>query len=172
VRAKAAIRALFDIGNHSVHITDTHHETLRVAEALLNANSVHFVEHARPGAPVRLLGHMARLRDWLREAGLSPEDLCIGGSAVLAAYGLREGKDLDFLHHFALPERGLPEDLGSHNEYAGLYGLSADDLIYDPSNHFNYFGLKFASLPVIARMKKTRGEKKDAVDLSLIRKVL
>lgn len=171
VRAKAGIRALFGLGNHSIHISDYHDETLRIAEALLNANSVHFLEHAQ-AAPARLLEHLARLWEWLREARLSPDDLCIGGSGVLAAYGLREGKDLDFLHHFALPERGLPEDLGSHNEYAGLYGLSADELIYDPANHFHFAGFKFASLPVIARMKKTRGEKKDAVDLSLIRKVL
>jgi FkbM family methyltransferase len=172
VTVKAEIRALFDLEKNSVHINDSHEETLRVAEALLNANSVHFLERSRPGTPIRLLEQMARLRDWLDRERLSPEDVCIGGSAVLVAYGLREGKDLDFLHHFALPDRGLPEDLGSHNEYAELYGLSPDELIYDPANHFHFNGFKFVSLPIVARMKKTRGERKDAADLALIRKVL
>jgi len=172
VRAKAGIRALFRIDKSSVHINDSHDETVRVAEALLNVNSVHFLENARPEVPARLLEQLARLREWLRAVRLSPEEVCIGGSAVLAAYGLREGKDLDFLHHFALPDGGLPEDLGSHNEYAGLYGLPADELIYDPANHFYFGGFKFVSLPIVAGMKKARGDRKDAVDLSLIKKVL
>ena len=90
----------------------------------------------------------------------------------MAAYGLRDGKDLDFLHHFSLPAGGLPPELGSHNEYAELYGASVDDLIYDPANHFYFSGFKFVALPVIARMKKARGEPKDRSDLALIRKVL
>lgn len=172
LRTKVAIRDLFGLGNNSVHINDSHDQTLRVAESLLNANSVHFLEHARPEVPARLLEQLATLRHWLREERLSPEDLCIGGSAVLAAYGLREGKDLDFLHHFALPDRGLPAGLGSHNEYARLYGHLPDELIYDPGNHFHFSGFKFASPPIVARMKKARGERKDAADLALMRKVL
>jgi hypothetical protein len=170
-RAKAEIRELFGLGNHSVHINDSHDETLRVAEALLNANSVRFLEHAEPDPPPRLLEYLERLRSWLRGAGLSAEDLCIGGSGVLAAYGLREAKDLDFVHHFALPS-ALPEGLGSHNDYASLYGLSADDLIYDPANHFHFGGFKFASLPTIATMKRNRGERKDGADLALMRELL
>jgi FkbM family methyltransferase len=171
-RAKAEIRGLFGLDKHSVHINDSHEETISVTEALLNANSLHFLENAKPDLPVRLLQYMAALRQWLGRFGLSPEDVCIGGSAVLAAYGMREGKDLDFLHHFPLPVAELPPELGSHNEYAGLYGLTADDLIYDPANHFHYGGFKFVSLPIIARMKKARGERKDAVDLSLMQKAL
>ncbi len=172
VRIKHQIRELFGIDKSSVHINDNHEETLRIAEALLNPNSVHFLENALPEPGARLLDYLARLDEWLTEYRLSREDLCIGGSAVLAAYGLREGKDLDFLHHFELPEGGLPQDLGSHNEYSGLYGISCDELIYDPANHFYFSGFKFASLAVVARMKKARGERKDAVDLSLMRKML
>ena len=155
-----------------MHINDSHEETLRVAEALLNDNGIHFLENARPERIAKLLSQIGRLREWLRAERLDPEDLCIGGSAVLAAYGLRESKDLDFLHHFAQPRHGLPEDLGSHNEYAGLYGLTADELIYDPKNHFQFAGFKFAALPIGARMKKVRAEKKDAIDLALIRRAL
>jgi hypothetical protein len=172
VLAKAAIRALFDIGKHSVHINDSHEETLRVAEALLNSNSLHFLENARPELSGRLPEYLSTLAAWLVESRLSPEDICIGGSAVLAAYGLREGRDLDFLHHHSLGDRALPSPLGSHNEYVELYGKSVDDLIYDPANHFYYAGFKFASLPTVAHLKMVRGERKDAADLSLIRKIL
>lgn len=172
VRAKHEIREVFGIEKSSVHITDTHEETLRIAEALLNSNSLHFLENALPEPGARLLNFIERLDEWLAKYRLSREDLCIGGSAVLAAYGLRECKDLDFLHHFELPEAGLPQDLGSHNEYAGLYGISCDELIYNPANHFYFYGFKFASLPVLARMKKTRGESKDKADLSLMKRAL
>lgn len=170
VRAKTEIRTLFGLGNHSVHINDAHEETLRVAEALLNSNGLHFLENASSQHLAQLLAHLGRLRDWLRAERLDSEDVCIGGSAVLGAYGLRESKDLDFLHHFPAKEDNLPEALGSHNPYAGLYGLTADDLIYDPRHHFHFAGFKFAALPVLARMKRSRAEKKDALDLRLIRK--
>lgn len=172
VKAKSEIRDLFGIGKHSMHINDSHEETLRVAEALLNENSLHHLEHAAPIVPPRLLAYLESLRAWLRSSGLPEEDVCIGGSAVLAAYGLRDGKDLDFVHHFPLPASALPEGLGSHNEYASLYGMPVDDLIYDPANHFHFAGFKFVALPVIARMKETRGERKDVADLRLIREVL
>ncbi len=172
VRAKHEIREVFGIEKSSVHITDTHEETLRIAEALLNSNSLHFLANALPEPGARLLNYLERLDEWLAKYRLSREDLCIGGSAVLAAYGLRECKDLDFLHHFELPEAGLPQDLGSHNEYAELYGISCDELIYNPANHFYFYGFKFASLPVLARMKKTRGESKDKADLSLMKRAL
>ncbi len=172
VRAKHEIRELFGIDKSSVHINDTHEETLRIVEALLNTNSLHFLENALPEPSARLLNYLETLDEWLAKYHLAREDLCIGGSAVLAAYGLRECKDLDFLHHFDLPEAGLPQDLGSHNEYAELYGISCDELIYNPANHFYLHGFKFASLPVLARMKKTRGERKDKVDLSLMKRAL
>ncbi|HJS78002.1 MAG TPA: hypothetical protein VJ778_11360 [Burkholderiales bacterium] len=172
VLAKSEIRALFEIGNHSVHINDSHEETLRVAEALLNQNSLHFLENARSGPLGRLHEYLSALTGWLSESRLSPADVCVGGSAVLAVYGLREGKDLDFLHHLPLGDRALPPALGSHNEYIGLYGKSVDDLIYDPANHFYYAGFKFASLPIVAHLKMVRGERKDATDLSLIEKIL
>jgi hypothetical protein len=108
---------------------------------------------------------------WLAEAGKSAEDVCIGGSAVLAAYGLREGKDLDFVHHFPLAD-DLPAPLGSHNEYIGLYDASVDELIYDPANFFYFRGFKFASLPIIARLKRVRGERKDKRDLQLMSRAL
>ena len=39
---KEKIRDIYKIGNHSVHINDTHEETLRLSRALLNVNSVNF----------------------------------------------------------------------------------------------------------------------------------
>jgi hypothetical protein len=144
---------------------------MRVAEALLNDNSLHFLEHARPEPSGRLPEYLSSLAAWLAEAGQSAEDVCIGGSAVLAAYGLREGKDLDFVHHFPLAD-DLPAPLGSHNEYIELYDTSVDELIYDPANFFYYRGFKFASPQIIARLKRVRGERKDKRDLRLMSRAL
>jgi glycosyltransferase involved in cell wall biosynthesis len=167
-RAKKAIRERFGIGNHSIHITDSHEETVRVAETVFNANGVHLLECRRL---VTLAGFellIDELRAWFRRHSLDPEDSCIGGSGTLAAYGLRECRDLDLLHKYPLGGIGTPEEIGSHNEYLRHYPLPGDDIIYDPSHHFMYRGVKFASARVVAGMKARRGEEKDIRDLELM----
>ena len=85
-------------------------------------------------------------------------------------YGLREGNDLDYLHNDG--EIIGHNMIHSHNEYShGRYHTNKDDIIYNPSNHFYYDDIKFASLDVVRQLKEKRGEPKDHVDLELIESV-
>jgi len=171
VALKKKIRKLFDVENHSVHINDTHDETLQLAGLLLNANSVHFMNHCALTEHKwfnRLLSHY---KEWLAKSALDRERFCIDGSAVLAAYGIRESRDIDFLHLGDKAETGFKE-IGSHNAEAKHYDRSIDDIVTNPENHFYYDGVKFASLAVIRAMKKRRGEAKDAEDIRLMDETL
>ena len=47
-----------------------------------------------------------------------------------------------------------------------------DDIIMDPRNYFYFKGLKFVSLSLLLEMKKLRKEKKDMIDVSLIKTIL
>ena len=44
---KNKIRALFKVGNHSVHINDTHEDTVRIAKTVFNDNSIHFLNNRK-----------------------------------------------------------------------------------------------------------------------------
>jgi len=48
VKEKANIREKIGIGNHSIHSTDDHIETMRMLELVLNNNSVSFLNNASP----------------------------------------------------------------------------------------------------------------------------
>ena len=43
IKAKEEIRAKFNLGKHSVHINDTHEQTIRLAKCVLNKNSLKFL---------------------------------------------------------------------------------------------------------------------------------
>ena len=154
---KNKIRALFKVGNHSVHINDTHEDTIRIAKTVFNTNSIHFLNHRRS---VSFPNYKKLMAD------MKPDDNeIITGSTVLSLYGLRDCKDIDKIYY-----NNPPAD--SHNQYLkNLYKLSLDDIINNPIYHLYYNGFKYVSLDVIKNMKKTRNEPKDVIDVKLAEEI-
>ena len=163
VAAKKAIRAQ-DGGKHDlVHATDTQTETVRVARCLLHPPSVAFL--ARPHK------HLPRFEGLLDEyravIGETDQDLlCVDGSATMAAYGLREPEDLDFVHAVNVPN--IRHNVSSHNSYADQYPLLRDELIWNPVYYFWSRGVKFASLDAVRRVKTHIVDSKNGADLKLM----
>jgi len=162
-KAKQLIRDMYRIGNHSVHITDTYEESLRLAQLLLNSNGIHFLNFARINHFERFEHNLGSYKKDL--SGVEEAWFCVGGSAVMALYGLREARDIDYLHFQEPLPRREGALVNSHNKEAKHYPLTIDDIIFDPKNHFYYDGVKFCSLNVIQQMKKNRGEIKDQQDI-------
>ncbi|MBL9126637.1 MAG: FkbM family methyltransferase, partial [Verrucomicrobiales bacterium] len=165
---KARVRELFGQGNYSCHVNDSHEETLRLARTYFNANSVHFLNHARPRYLQRFHRHLEIYREWLRASGADPEGFCVDGSASLAAYGLRDAQDLDVLHLGAADFTPLRPGVNSHNDHVAHHAVGRDRILFDPEHHFYYAGLKFVALPTLRAMKSRRAEGKDLADVALI----
>lgn len=168
---KMKIRNLFNMGNPSVHITDDQEQTLDLARSTLNPNSIHHMNNRKNDRMERFEGYFKQLKQEIADKGIDPNDICVDGSAVLAAYGLRDCKDLDFLYHgAAIPNFG--QQFECHNNHVREYGLNPDDIIYDPKNHFWHQGIKFASLGCLRALKQERfnrnADPKDAQDLALM----
>jgi len=86
----------------------------------------------------------------------------------MAAYGLREAKDIDYLHR-GQPIQAKNSLISSHNQYLDVhYREHVDNLIVNPRNHFYCHGVKLISIDALRRMKKIRDEEKDRTDISLI----
>ena len=166
--AKGKIRSIFNIGNHSVHINDSHADTLKLAQIFFNENSIHFLNNARPEYFERFHTLFQYYREWLAGQQMDPSYFCVDGSAVLAVYGLRQARDLDFLH-FGCEKisTGIPM-VESHNTETHHHITSRDDIIFNPENHFYYEGVKFVSLNILRAMKGKRNEEKDKRDRTLI----
>ena len=172
VKAKKAIRSVYNIGNHSIHINDTHEQTIRVAKLVFNENSIHHLDNMRVVNYTKFNSLLESFKQAIKTNNVDIDDYCITASSVLSVYGLREGNDIDYLHTSSRLK--CDDDLiTSHNAYGvNRYHLEYHDIIHNPSNHFYHRGIKFASLDVVKRLKEKRGEKKDFVDVELINSIL
>lgn len=168
-RMKEAIRAIYRVDNHSVHINDTHEETKLLGGIFFNSNSLHFLNNAKMRHLTVFWNLFTRFIIGLQRQAADPDRFCVDGSAILSAYGLRDCRDLDFLH--TGPDEysfGDPDLIGSHNLCAAHHVTSIDDILFNPKNHFYFHGIRFASMGILREMKQKRGEGKDAADISLI----
>lgn len=167
VQLKSKIREIFNIGKHSVHINDTHEQTIRIAKTLFNDNSIHFLCNSNTVNYKNFKGLMNMYVNSINNTGRDVDDYCVTASSTLAAYGLREGADIDYLHI----DEPLPKqhNISSHNEYGvNLYENTATTIISDPNLHFYHRGIKFTSLDQVKKLKQKRSEPKDALDIKLI----
>jgi len=167
-QTKETIRELVGLGNYSIHISDSCAETRRIAEVVLNAGGIHWLNHHQARTTREFDRCFGEYRKRLPADPLMREKFCVDGSGVLAAYGIRDVNDLDYL---CLPEVALEpglEDISCHNEESRYYHAPIEDIITDPGLHFNYQGLKFVNLEQLRLMKTSRDETKDRLDVQRI----
>lgn len=161
---KSRVRALYQIEKHSVHMSDTNLEARRLSRMFFNENSIHLINNAKDW---RLPQNLKTLFDEYSALFEENENRCVDSSAVLALYGLRDCRDLDYIHRNA-PLKDAIKLIGDHNPHAHYYNESIDEIITNPNNHLYYNGYKFASLGVVRNMKFNRAEEKDNIDIALI----
>ena len=169
---KKEIRDFYKIGNHSIHITDSKEETLNASKIIFNKNSLNLIRLQRKFLP-NFHKYLFELKSWMAFNGIDPENICIDGSGVISAFGLRECRDLDFL--FLGDEsllKSLPTKISCHNQIADNYGYEIGEIIGDPRMHFWYLGVKFCCPEQIVQMKIKRNETKDKKDLILLRQII
>ena len=168
-KAKEEIRELFGVGNHSVHINDTFEETMKLARLFFNKNSLIFCFY---GKVENFENFRGMLDEYQSGIGDGNEDFCVTASSVLSMFGIREGRDLDFLHNADVDSDFDNPLLSSHNKELEDYTTNLDNILYNPMNHFWWNNIKFAGPNVIIEMKEKRGEEKDIRDVTSLREVL
>ena len=163
---KDTIRNIHKISNHSVHINDTHEETIRLAQFAFNNNSIHFANNGNP----TFYPSTQPLLDTYKKAVQYNENYCATSSVVMSMYGLRAAKDIDYFNNGDKIKQHY--DISSHNGEIRNYTKSIHDIIYNPENHFWFEGVKYASLDTVRSMKLKRYENpKDVNDLKLFENV-
>jgi len=168
VNMKKSIRDVYNIDKHSIHIHDTYEEGFRIAKTLLNSNSINFLEKSTFNLTPN---NKNLLLSFYNSVNPCMDDYCIDSSFVLALYGLREAKDLDYLTIDNKTKITKNKDINNHNSWSHHYTTNKNNIILDPDLHFYYAGIKFATLDIVKKMKIKRGEDKDKRDVKLINKV-
>lgn len=168
--AKKIIRSICKNDNHSIHTSDYRNETLAIAQALLNQNSIKMLNIIdKERIPTSFLALLQNYGQILKENN-KPDSFCVGGSSIMGLLGLRAPNDIDYLTTTASLSK--MEFISNHSEALKYYPKTLDDMLHNPENYFYFEGWKFLDPSIIIDMKRKRGEKKDILDLELLDKTL
>lgn len=169
---KKSIRRIYEIENHSIHISDNATETCEMAELLLNKNSIYHLNYAEPDMDADTNKRLTQFKNAIEAMEMPKENFIIDTSACLAIYGIRKARDLDYLSCDHDTDIFHLENIDNHDSQLKYYDMNKRDLIYNPNNYFFFDSLKFVSLSRLSEMKQKRGEKKDVRDVRLISKYM
>lgn len=172
VNIKAQIREIFQIENHSIHISDNWDETLDMVEMLYNRNSVEFMNRATPYVYSRIYKKIVEFKQLIISNGYDKSRFVVDSSAVLEVCGLREAADLDFLTDYVWETCGQIDGVDNHRDQLTYYSIGLPDILYNPENYFYFEGMKFVAINRLIEMKSNRGEDKDIRDVKLLKKFL
>lgn len=164
---KDKLRSLMDRGNDAIHTTDTHNETIAIAEVLLNEHGRDWLNIAQNTSTPRFNMLFEEFRHCILSKQATTR-VCVDSGGVLAAYGLRDVTDLDYLEVGGKGSFNRDEEINCHNGEYQNTGLIESALVDDPRNHFYYRGIKFVSINNVEALKKSRGDAKDIEDLGRI----
>ena len=169
---KLLIRTVLHDGFAKIHITDTREEALRLGKMLLNANSVQFLNDSFFFRYDDFVNEFWKFRSLALSSKLE-NDLCLDTGAVLAVYGIRNTRDIDYLM-VSDDKTDLLSDFDKHTQqyYDGFAAdISCEEIIYNWFDHFYCFDIMFSSLESVRILKQKRNEKKDRRDVQLIKKL-
>ncbi len=165
LKLKNKVRNLFDMGKHSIHISDNQKESVHLLKIFLNKNSLHHLNFSDMKKLKKFDNLLSDFKKNLKSHGINEKNVCVVSSAVLSSYGIRDCRDLDYIiiGRDKAKIKEMWED--THNSYFEAKELS--ELITNPANHFYFGGIKFLELNKMLSFKKKRGEGKDRRDLDL-----
>ena len=161
---KERVRKLFNVGKHSIHITDTKEEAVRVARIVFNENSIHFLNYAQPNKYRSTHSKLKKFREFLVKNKINNDDIILDSGIVLSLYGLRVASDIDYLASDKVIVENDDEELEYHDEELEYHDEEKAELIYNPKFYFYFNDMKFISFNQLYKMKKNRAEQKDIND--------
>ena len=166
----------------TLHAPDSDAEKKRMLNLLFSPSSLRFYRYFRfndISMEPRIRQCIEGFTAALEKTGLSKDDVCVVGSAVLGVCGVRRPADIDFVVSSGLDAAIYKESLKSFGEYDLLLNgyafemrkgaVSTDEVIHSSRYHFYLSGLKFADPLYVFLKKKRNGIEKDIVDQRLMK---
>ena len=132
---KNKVRQIFDIGKHSIHITDTKEESLRLSKLVFNDNGIHFLNKAKPNKFKSTHEKLMSIEKVLIKNNLNRENIILGNELSLSIYGLIEASSKDIY-------------CGSSSKCRNFINYTTivdEDFIFNPENFFYFKNFKFIS---------------------------
>ena len=167
-KIKQKIREIFNIGKHSIHITDTKEEAIRLARIVFNDNSISFLNYSKPNKYISTHKKINKFKEFIEKNQMNSFDLVLDSGIILSAYGLRESSDIDYFVDNNDKLKYKDDNIDFHDDELKYHDVEKFELIYNPKNYFYFNDLKFISFAQIYKMKMNRGEEKDRNDCKMM----
>ena len=142
---KNKIRQIYNLGKHSIHITDNKSEALKISKLILNPNSLHFMNNGRPYKYINNYNFLIHFKKYLFENELDPNKFVLTNDIVLSLYGIRPSFEKDCL---------VIGKIDNDKIYGVNFIESENDVLLNPANFFWFYGLKVLSFENIYRFKQ------------------
>ncbi len=164
LRIKKNIRDIFNIGKHSIHITDTKKEAVKLSEILFNENSIHFLNYAKPNNFISFHSEMTKAKNSVLMNKINKSNVVFNDDFVLAAYGIRS------INKHKLLIGLYTEKINRSYLYSSdlFYEEKDVDYVFDPSYYFYFNGVKFKSFKSVLRSKINSSKESDLSDVLLM----
>lgn len=159
---KDRIREIFDMGKHSIHISDNQGETECMVELLYHQNSVDFLNCARPYQYSNIFCKLKELKKEIQERGLEREKFVLGGDSLLEVCGMRKAEKPVLWSDYE--ENEISELLAEGWQYGG----HIPDAFNDAENYFYFEGMRFQSVSYLLEEKRVGQEWETTKDIQLL----
>ena len=127
---------------------------------LTHPNTMRFLQKATYKKKYNFYTYFNTYTNIILHNNIDKDNFCIDNGGILAAYGIRDTHDLDFLTAYTDTIQLHDPNIGCENknhrlEYKRL-GYSIKDIIDNPEHHFYHFGMKFMALHILKNFKYNR----------------
>jgi len=171
MKLKNYIRGIIGIKNHSIHINDTHQETIRIARTAFHMPSLQYLQHYKELSVDTEILFNKVLDDYHTLSYEEQDEIAIDGSFLLEVFGKRKIRDIDAIFINEETSKKI-KNMDFHNnefkKYINPEIISIDNLIMHPDNYIYYMGIKCIHPNWIKAFKQVRNETKDQEDVKLL----
>ena len=171
-KLKNKIRNISKLGKHSVHISDDNNYQ-NILDIIFNQNSLAFINTIKFSYLKKEFDFTNYLKKFLISKNIKINDFIITGSFPMSLYQIRSNNDVDYISYNLIildDTYILEKKISSHNNQINYYKTTKENLLYDNSNFFYFNDFKILTLDNLKILKQNRFDKKDQIDLYLIKK--
>jgi hypothetical protein len=177
------MRGVYGVGLASCHSTDNYDETCLAINLICNSNSLHHITNSSPDKYIETFNTVNFFKQIIKKTGQDVSDYVLDSSVVMALYGIRDAKDVDYLtvnpdcyYIEQQAKNSSAKSIECHDMEMDYHNKNIQDLVNNPKNYFIFNGVKFLSLRQLLLFKQNRflktKDKKDKYDIYLINKFI
>jgi len=97
LRIKESIRRIFNIGKHSIHITDTKEEAIRTSNLVLNNSAIKFLNFSKPNKFINFNENLEKIKKHLNERNISPKNYIFWYKSLFSIFGICNNIEIDYI---------------------------------------------------------------------------